>query len=215
MTEISAFAALSFYSPLILMISILLFSIFSSATYKGLFYIFCLFCASALRFAALYVTKGDSIFATNTLNSDLTISSNICNTGVFFPTTNYTFSTFILVLSLTYFVMPMIVISKQNKTNTINYMVILFFVSYICYDIGMKKFYGCIDLSAQLLAEIFSALLIGIIFVMTLISTGNTSILFINELTSNKEVCTRPSKQQFKCSLYKNGEIVGASITGK
>ena len=213
MTGISAFAALSFYSPLILMISILLFSIFSSATYKGLFYIFCLFCASALRFAALYVTKGDAIFETNT--NPLNLNGSLCNTGVFFPTTNYTFSTFILVLSLTYFVMPMIVISKQNKTNTINYMVILFFVSYICYDIGMKKFYGCIDLSSQLLAEIFSALMIGIIVVMTLISTGNTSILFKNELTSNKEVCTRPSKQQFKCSLYKNGEIVGASITGK
>ena len=213
MTEISVFAALSFYSPLILMISILLFSIFSSATYKGLFYIFCLFCASALRFAALYVTKGDSIFVSNINPSEASI--NICNTGVFFPTTNYTFSTFILVLSLTYFVMPMIVISQQNKTNTINYMVILFFVSYICYDIGMKKFYKCIDFSSQMLAEIFSALMIGIIIVMTLISTGNTSILFINELTSNKEVCTRPSKQQFKCSLYKNGEIVGASITGK
>ena len=44
---------------------------------------------------------------------------------------------------------------------------------------------------------------------MTLISTGNTSILFINELTSNKEVCTRPSKQQFKCKVYKDGTLIG------
>jgi hypothetical protein len=208
MTEISVFAALSFYSPLILMISILLFSIFSSATYKGLFYIFCLFCASALRYAALFLT-------TSQIPTVLQSPDWICNTGVFFPETDKTYSTFILVLTLTYFVMPMIVISKQNKTNTINYMVILFFLSYICYDIGMKKFYGCIDLSSQLLAEIFAALMLGIIVVMSLISTGNTSILFINELTSNKEVCTRPSKQQFKCSLYKNGEIVGASVSSK
>ena len=31
---------------------------------------------------------------------------------------------------------------------------------------------------------------------------------FINELNSNKEVCTMPSQQQFKCSVYKNGELV-------
>ena len=162
MTGISVFAALSFYSPLILMISILLFSIFSSATYKGLFYIFCLFCATALRYAVLYIITGDDIFTSTSVKSDQMIT-DICDTGVFFPTTNYTFGTFILVLTLTYFVMPMIVISKQNKTNTINYMVILFFLSYICYDIGMKKFYGCIDLSSQLLAEIFAALMLGII----------------------------------------------------
>jgi hypothetical protein len=39
------------------------------------------------------------------------------------------------------------------------------------------------------------------------------SLLFINELNSNKEVCTVPSKQQFKCSLYRNGEIVGSSVS--
>jgi hypothetical protein len=161
MPEISVFAALSFYSPLILMISILLFSIFSSATYKGLFYIFCLFCASALRYAAL-------VLITPQIPTVLPSPDWVCNTGVFFPETNKTYSTFILVLTLTYFVMPMIVISKQNKTNTINYMVILFFVSYICYDIGMKKFYQCIDFSSQLLAEIFAALMLGIIVVMTL-----------------------------------------------
>jgi hypothetical protein len=46
-----------------------------------------------------------------------------------------------------------------------------------------------------------------------LISLGiyNTSLrnyLFVNEVNKNYEVCTRPSKQKFKCSLYKNGELV-------
>jgi hypothetical protein len=36
--------------------------------------------------------------------------------------------------------------------------------------------------------------------------------LFINEINNNKEVCSMPSKQQFKCSVYKNGELVGSSI---
>jgi hypothetical protein len=198
---LNVFSALSFYSPLILMMSILLFSIFSSAVFKGLFYIFCLFWTSVLRGIFIkYVFGVEDEVATN----------NICDSGVFLPTTNYTFSTFILVLTLTYFVMPMIVIGNAN---TVNYMVLMFFLTYICYDIGIKKLYGCIDFTSQLLGDIFSALALGAIIVTTLISTGNTSLLFINELTSNKEVCTRPSKQQFKCSLYKNGEIVGSSVS--
>jgi hypothetical protein len=201
---LNVFSALSFYSPLILMMSILLFSIFSSAVFKGLFYIFCLFWTSVLR--GLFIKY---VFGVE----DELVPNNICNSGVFLPTTNYTFSTFILVLSLTYFVMPMIVIGKQNDTNTVNYMVLMFFLTYICYDIGIKKLYGCIDFTSQLIGDIFSALALGAIIVMTLISTGNTSLLFINELTSNKEVCSRPSKQQFKCSLYKNGEIVGSSVS--
>ena len=198
---LNVFSALSFYSPLILMMSILLFSIFSSAVFKGLFYIFCLFWTSVLR--GLFIKY---VFGVE----DDVVRNNICNYGVFLPTTNYTFSTFILVLTLTYFVMPMIVI---GNTNTVNYMVLMFFLTYICYDIGIKRLYGCIDFSSQLLGDIFSALALGAIIVTTLISTGNTSLLFINELTSNKEVCTRPSKQQFKCSLYKNGEIVGSSVS--
>lgn len=214
MSDISVFAALSFYSPLIVMISILLFSIFSSATYKGLFYIFCLFSATALRYVA--VVFSDKHFRDPDNKTPLPALNEICNAGIFFPTTDNTYSTFILVLTLTYFLAPMMIISKQNKINTINYAVITFFVSYICYDFLLKKYlYGCVDYSTQLLADGISGIGLGILVVFILISTGNSSVLFINELTSNKEVCTRPSKQQFKCSLYKNGEIVGASITGK
>jgi hypothetical protein len=216
MTGISVFAALSFYSPLIVMISILLFSIFSSATYKGLFYIFCLFSATALRYVAVDFSDKHFRDPDNKIPTVPQSPDWICNTGVFFPTTDNTYSTFILVLTLTYFLAPMMIISKQNKINTINYAVITFFVSYICYDFLLKKYlYGCVDYSSQLIADGISGIGLGVLVVLILILTGNSSVLFINELTSNKEVCTRPSKQQFKCSLYKNGEIVGASITGK
>ena len=33
--------------------------------------------------------------------------------------------------------------------------------------------------------------------------------LYINEINSNKEVCSMPSKQQFKCKVYKDGALVG------
>ncbi len=209
-TNVTTLSALSFYSPLILMISILLFALFSAAAYKGAFYVFCLFVATCIRYLIVCVINNDYSMNMNiTRNAEIPI----CDTGVFFPTTNYTFSTFILALTLTYFVAPMIIISSKNKVNTVNYMVLLFFLTYICFDIGIKYSYKCIDFSSQLIADFFGGVLLGGLVIITLISTGNMNLLFINELTSNKEVCTRPSKQQFKCSLYKNGEIVGSSLS--
>jgi hypothetical protein len=197
--SVPVFAALSFYSPLIMVISIMLFSIFSAAAYKGFVYLFFLFAATAIR-------RGIMEMREPSLNN---ILSPICNTGMFMEHTNYTYSTYILIFSLVYFVTPMIVISKQNKTNSINYSVIIFFVAYICFDIGIKFYYKCIDASSGLIVDIFCGILLAAITVVTLMASHNTNVLFINELTSNKEICTRPSKQQFKCSVYKNGEVIG------
>jgi hypothetical protein len=36
--------------------------------------------------------------------------------------------------------------------------------------------------------------------------------LFYNELISNTAICSRPSKQTFKCTVYKGGEIISSSI---
>ena len=41
--------------------------------------------------------------------------------------------------------------------------------------------------------------------------TDNSSkYLFLNETQSNKDVCSMPKKQTFKCSVYKNGELIGS-----
>jgi hypothetical protein len=203
MTYMSPFAALSFYSPIIMVISILLFSVFSAAAYKGFVYIFFLFAATAARMLIMSIMAGDMV----------PIKENpICETGLFLPYTNLTYSTYILVFSLVYFVSPMFIISKQNKTNTVNYSVILFFVTYVVYDILVKYYYKCIDMTSGILGDFLSAILLALTTVVCLIASQNTNVLFINELTSNKEVCTRPSKQQFKCSVYKNGEVIGSSI---
>ena len=57
--------------------------------------------------------------------------------------------------------------------------------------------------------DVLCGILLAAVTVVALMASHNTDVLFINELTSNKEICTRPSKQQFKCSVYKNGEVIG------
>lgn len=37
--------------------------------------------------------------------------------------------------------------------------------------------------------------------------SGNPQLLYFEEL-SGRDTCTKPSKQKFKCSVYKNGELI-------
>ena len=39
-------------------------------------------------------------------------------------------------------------------------------------------------------------------------ATNNHKLLFIDTLVSNKVICNRPAKQTFKCSVYKNGQLI-------
>ncbi len=41
-----------------------------------------------------------------------------------------------------------------------------------------------------------------------LIQSNNPELLYYDDLISNKIACSRPSQQQFKCSVYKNGELL-------
>ena len=63
---------------------------------------------------------------------------------------------------------------------------------------------------------IFLGAIIGCLMAAVMVSilsvSGNRDLLFYNELVSNNAICTKPSKQRFKCSTYKNGELVSNAI---
>jgi hypothetical protein len=52
---------------------------------------------------------------------------------------------------------------------------------------------------------------LGIVFYSLLKATGNEKLLYLNELQSNNVVCSKPSEQQFKCAVYKNGELISTN----
>jgi len=206
LASVSFWQALSLYSPLITMISILIFSIFSSAINKGLCYLFFLFAVSAMRAFLLFFTLPET-------GAPFVGENAICNTGASIPFTGRTYSTFLLAFTLTYFVAPMFILTSVNKTNMVNYGVIALFIFYIVYDVFMKKSMGCFEFSLGLAGDLLSGLAAGIIMALGLFNLDKISLLFINELNSNKEVCQVPSKQQFRCSVMKDGQIIGSSVS--
>jgi hypothetical protein len=44
-------------------------------------------------------------------------------------------------------------------------------------------------------------------------ATGYGSLLYFDELRSDNVMCSKPTKQTFKCQVYKNGELISSSIT--
>jgi len=199
------FNSLSFYSPLIICVSVVVFSMFTATMEKAFVFFMWIFVITFLR---IIVFKG---IGTKSQENNI---PDVCLTGltqIFIPK-DITYSTYILSFTLMYFLMPMIMLSTQSKTNAINYGVLAFFIAYIGLDLFIKKSLSCIPkiLSTLVIGDILSGVFLGgIISGLIMYGTTLKSYLYINEINSNKEVCSMPSKQQFKCRVFKNGELVG------
>lgn len=212
-TGLGALASLSFYAPVFITSAIMLFSLFSSAISKGMFYLFWVFVSTAVRIIIMYALK-DKTTDKNGNGNDNANRSDKCSNGVYLPFITSTYSVFILAFTLCYFLIPMIILGISNKGITINYGVIGFFVAYIVLDVMTKLGAGCIDnaLSGPVMYDLLGGSVLGGAISGTINATGLKGMLFINEMLSNNQVCSKPSKQQFKCSVYKNGEIVSSSV---
>ena len=67
---------------------------------------------------------------------------------------------------------------------------------------------GCFTSSINIFGDIVGGGGLGALVSALVFSSPISNYLFINELSSNKETCSMPSKQTFKCSVYKNGELI-------
>jgi hypothetical protein len=62
------------------------------------------------------------------------------------------------------------------------------------------------------MGDLFLNVLLGLsssaLIVSLMYAGGSGKYLFFNEISSDKEICYQPKNQTFKCSVYKNGEII-------
>jgi len=207
----SIFYSLSFYSPIIICVSIVLFSMFTMTMNKAFVFFIWIFIITFIR---IIIFKG--VLTGDPNNKFVNIEDNdICLTGlsqIFIPK-DVLYSTYILTFTMMYFIVPMCMISVQNKINIINYGVLAFFICYIGIDIFIKNKLSCIpaetfgkSVSGNILSGMFLG---GVIAGLIMYGSELKSYLYINEINTNKEVCSMPSKQQFKCKVYKDGTLVG------
>jgi len=198
------FTNLAMFSPLIIVSSVFVFSVFLSQIQKGLFYIFLVIGITVARVIAVHYFEkvgGQS-------QGRLKRRDPICDTGNFLPgSNNSSYSSYVLLFTMAYICSPMLV------NGNMNYGVLLFFLIYIIFDITIKVKLGCVSGLFGLLGDGMMGLILGGLISGLMFTFGGKKLLFINDVASDKQVCNMPSKQTFKCAVYKNGELVGSTTS--
>ena len=162
-------------------------------------------------FLRVIVFKGSN---NNGGDNPLPASCSIGLINTFIPE-DILFGLYLLSFTLFYFLTPMILLTIDSGTDSINYLIILFFMCYMLLDLSVKKQIGCLTkiTNVGIVGNFFSGVLLGAGLSALIYSSPIRNLLFVNELSGNKEVCSMPSQQQFKCRVYKNGELVGSTLT--
>ena len=70
----------------------------------------------------------------------------------------------------------------------------------------------CSDITTSIYNIIYAVTSVALTIII-LIAAGLSGTLFSEDLVSDATICSMPSKQTFKCTVYKNGEIISSSTT--
>lgn len=112
-----------------------------------------------------------------------------------------------LIFTFLYIFIPMIIYKVYNVG------LIIFLALITILDVIVKKQHNCCTFRtifiSCLLGFVWSSVYIMIVYNM--FSGDNTSAegaFFITNLNSDKATCSRTKEQQFKCAVYKNGELL-------
>ena len=114
-------------------------------------------------------------------------------------------SCLIIAFTIAYLVLPM----KYN--NQMNYGVLVFLLVLLGIDIMTKVENKCTTFAGAGLGGLIG-FLFGAIWYIIFHAAGFDSLLYFDELRSDNVICSRPTKQTFKCSVYKNGELISSNL---
>lgn len=181
----------SFFSPIVLATSITGLS-FIFQNFKGLIYLGYLVAFCVLR-SFVYMMSG---------SQPIVSDKTICTAVQYSKYGNASFSAFVFAFTITYLALPMF------KNGEVNFWVLTTLLLYFSIDILIKMNKNCISSFGDLAVNIVTGFLGSAIVVMLMYFGGSGKYLFFNEVSRNKDICYQPSKQTFKCSMYKNGEII-------
>lgn len=188
----------SLLSPIIVVFFIVMSSLFNE-NIKGLVYLGGILIASMIN-----------LFLMNQIKSENEPKpGQICNL-INFPILNSIYdspapTSVTLAFTAAYLIIPMIYNSQ------INYLVMAFFLIIFGVDSFYKVSEGCTKTSGILLGGLVGIFLALIWFIL-LHSNGFDSLLYFNDFQSNRVLCSKPNKQTFKCSVYKNGQLISSNV---
>lgn len=108
--------------------------------------------------------------------------------------------------TLAYLVLPMTMLSQ------INYPVLIFLLALTGIDASTKVQASCTTFPGAVLGLIVG-IIGGIVWFTIFHQAQLDSLLYFRSTASDKVMCSKPTKQTFKCSVYRNGQLVTTDAT--
>jgi hypothetical protein len=117
-------------------------------------------------------------------------------------------SVFLIAYTFVYLLMPMI------YAKNINYAIIFLFVAFYLGDVLGRKFIQIPGVIMQNMNPVgvtigtLCGVVYGIICFFIIYKAGDKYLYFSTSKSSTGEYCSKPANQQFKCNVYKNGQLI-------
>ena len=204
MTLTNLFQYISFTAPILVIFFITLFSIMQNNLEKGLIFNMGIVILSTIVYILKNVIR----------NKQSEYASPFCNImpGPFTVTSDDnifdapSMSTSILSFSSTYLIYPML------NNNQHNYALLVFLIGITSINAVVEYNQQCSDIMG-----IVFGLLLGIIFAIVyyniLYMSKKSNLVYFSDPISNNVQCSKPTKQNFKCEIYKDGKPYNGNIT--
>lgn len=189
------FQIITFLTPYSLLFFFLLLSIFTVSA-KGILFLV----GVVVMYFFLITLQPYAALSPNTQ------SGKICNffgSAMIFDVPS--FSTALYFFTIAYLGIPMIGKNLQNIA------LLVFLVLLSVADFNIKTMNGCSTAFGMFFGGLIGAIM-GTLFVVLISSIANGKYLFYSEYASDKIACSVPKKQSFKCSVYKNGELLTSTF---
>ena len=110
------------------------------------------------------------------------------------------FNSSIFIFTIVYLFIPMI------NHNIMNFPLLILLFVIFAIDCVIKTSGKCTSPVGVILGS-FIGMVWGLMWYF-LIQNQNPELLYYDDLISNKIACSRPTQQQFKCSVYQNGQLL-------
>ena len=187
----------SAFSPLLLGFFLIMSSLFNQ-NLKGIVYL-----------AGVLIASVINIFLMNQIGSkidpNLALSCNIIDIPYLTNFNSPAPTSLFIAFTIAYLVLPMYFNEQMN------YVVLATLLCLLALDAITKISNKCTTSGGSILGTLVG-LVLGATWYTVFHQSGYDSLLYFDELQSNKVMCSRPSKQTFKCSVYKGGSLISSNI---
>jgi len=183
---------MSFFSPIILSVVMLSLS-FVFQNFKGFIFLGYLLGMCLIR-NYVYMLNGAP---------EMPSVNSICSSIQYSKYGNPSFSAFVFAFTIMYISFPMF------SNGEVNFWIFGGLLAYFFLDIFIKVYKKCVVKTGDLFLNVLLGLSSSALIVTLMYAGGSSKFLFFNETSSTKEVCSVAKNQTFKCSVFKDGTLVG------